>query len=61
MSGIYRTVSNIFWSEKFWLLPNTTWSDMESDETTRLPVASDMLIPLCFGFGLFLLRLLFER
>ncbi len=61
MYSIFKKVSSVFWSEKFWLVPNTTWADWGSDEITRLPAASDMLIPLFIGVGLFLVRLLWER
>ena len=49
------------WHSDFWLPGNVTWADLKSDDTTFIPTTYDLLIPIPLAFGLFFIRLIWER
>jgi len=61
MAEVFHWVSGWFWSEYFWLPPTVAWADLQRNETSFYPDASDMLIPIPMAVGLFVVRLLWER
>ncbi|CAD5121665.1 DgyrCDS10153 [Dimorphilus gyrociliatus] len=54
-------VSNIIFSESFWLPHYVKWKDFENVTKIDMPVAWHCFLALPIAVGLFILRLLFER
>ncbi|XP_072350076.1 ceramide synthase 6-like isoform X1 [Scyliorhinus torazame] len=50
-----------FWNERFWLPHNVTWADLKNTDDTNYPQAGDLLFAFPLAFGIFLVRLAFER
>ena len=50
-----------FWSEWFWLPPPLTWSQLKSNEHTRLPETKDLYYVVLLTFFIILVRKVFER
>nr|XP_020463715.1 ceramide synthase 5-like [Monopterus albus] len=56
------SISAWFWSERFWLPENVSWSDLENPPPgVKYPQAGQTLYAIPLAVGVFLLRLLFER
>ena len=53
-------VNQWFWNENFWLVPNTTWADLERTDTFFLPAASDLWIPFPLAVILCGVRMIWE-
>jgi hypothetical protein len=49
-----------FWSERFWLPQNVSWSDLQSTETVRYPEFKDLGCSILAGIALLFLRLFIE-
>nr|XP_033795046.1 ceramide synthase 5 isoform X5 [Geotrypetes seraphini] len=51
-----------FWNERFWLPQNVTWADLaETEAGVRYPRVGHFVSIIPLAFGIFALRLLFER
>lgn len=51
-----------FWNERFWLPHNVTWADLADPAPgVEYPKAGHLLAALPMAFGIFALRMLFER
>ena len=61
MAELWHDFSDWFWDEKFWLPPNNTWKDLERDDITWIPAASDLWVPFPLAIGMFLCRMIWER
>lgn len=56
-----QTVSDWLWSERLWLPPNLTWSDLEDRDGRVYAKPSHMCATLPYAFALLAVRCLFER
>uniref|UniRef100_A0A8C9V798 Ceramide synthase 6 n=1 Tax=Scleropages formosus TaxID=113540 RepID=A0A8C9V798_SCLFO len=50
-----------FWNERFWLPHNVTWADLKNTEEATFPQAEDLYLAFPLAFGIFMIRLVFER
>uniref|UniRef100_A0A8C4QFQ9 Ceramide synthase 6 n=1 Tax=Eptatretus burgeri TaxID=7764 RepID=A0A8C4QFQ9_EPTBU len=55
------SLSAWLWDERFWLPAGVTWADLRGSPGAPLPQASDLCLALPLAFGIFSVRLLFER
>jgi len=63
MTHILRQISNTFWSEHVWLMPNVTWKDIQPGARPDVQHAdyTHLIYPIPFAFIVLLLRYVFER
>lgn len=61
--GTLQKISNVFWSTKVWLPPNTTWDDIAPGSRSDVEHADyrDLVWPLPLALILLFLRLAVEK
>lgn len=63
MAGYIRIALDTFWSEKIWLPPNTSWTDIAPDASNEIKHTDHrhLFYPLPMALVMLVIRYLFEK